>query len=95
MYGLGLGELLGELDGELDGLLDGEADGELEGLLEGESGSVDGLELGEEEGEELETATVLIICAARTKFAFSNMSISSMFSAAPSIRVFSSRTIPP
>ena len=82
------GDELGEEEGDELGLEDGEelGDAELEPV---------GLALGEEEGDEDDTATVLIICAALTKLAFSKMSISSIFKAAPSIRVFSSRMIPP
>jgi hypothetical protein len=75
---------------------DGDEDGELLGELEGEAELEPvGLAEGLEEGEEEAVATRVITCAALTKLAFSKMSNSSMFKAAPSIRVFSSRIIPP
>jgi hypothetical protein len=92
------GEDDGELEGLLEGLLDGDADGLLEGEAEGEAEllpDAEGEEEGELLGEEEGMASLVITCAARTKLAFSKMSNSSMFKAAPSIRVFSSRIMPP
>jgi hypothetical protein len=92
------GELDGELDGLAEGLLLGEADGESLGEAEGEAEletAADGEELGEADGEDEGMTSLVITCAARTKLAFSKMSNSSIFKAAPSIRVFSSRIMPP
>jgi hypothetical protein len=90
------GDELGELEGDELGLFDGLALGELEGEEDGEAElEPEGLLLGDDDGEEEDVATRVITCAALTKLAFSKMSNSSIFKAAPSIRVFSSRIIPP
>lgn len=82
----------GEVDGEEDSDAEGEADGDEEAETDGELDAEDDAEV---DGEEDGTESFVIICAARTKLAFSNISSSSMLRAAPSMRVFSSRTIPP